>query len=45
MGGGARKEMSERVIGQSKAPGVPAKHGFTFLWLIRDVKMKLKWWK
>lgn len=43
--GGTGKEMSGRVIGQSKAPRVPAKHGFTSLRLIRDVRMKLKWWK
>ena len=43
--GGTGKEMSGRVIGQSTAPRVPAKHGFTSLRLIRDVKMKLKWWK
>lgn len=42
---GDQKEMSERLIGQSKAPRVPAKHGFTSLWLIRDVKIKLQWWK
>lgn len=39
------REALERVTGQSKAPPVAAKHRFTSPRLIRDVKMKLKWWK
>lgn len=43
--GGGRKEMSGRVIGQTETPQGPAKRGFTSLWLIRVITMKLKWWK